>query len=283
MSLNIYSNHSKVQNSFEFIHDVEAKFEYVMLDDSDGIRQLLKNIEGAEYCNPVSYLDKGGFKRPKTNLSIGCKVAILAYKLNNSIIDMVECSQLDRANVINHCTSGNVLDVRRKKPYIELGTGDINVVYDGVQFDKVAVLNSYIHRQVSTQKMGTVRIEANPQIVINLDPGVYLIGEAAAYNKRYLYDLFRKVGHTEQLVGSFSYEDTAIGEVQFMLNKGYKVILFNRADMYLDAAGLQLMRNYAASGVILLDYKGEEFDVDDLKRADIYSAKDRIEVALSYS
>ena len=156
MSLNIYSNHSKVQGNFEFIHDVEAKFEYVMLDDNDGIRQLLKNIEGAEYSNPVSYTDKGGFKRPKANLSIGCKIAILAYKMNNAIIDMVECNQLDRANIVNHCVSGNVLDVRRKKPYLELGSGDINVVYDNVQFDKVAVLNAYIHRQMSTPKMSIV-------------------------------------------------------------------------------------------------------------------------------
>lgn len=283
MSLNIYSHRSKVQSNFELIHDVEAKFEYVMLDDNEAVRQLLKSIEGAEYSNPVSYIDKGGFKRPKSNLSVGCKIAILAYRMNNAIIDMVECRQIDRANVIQYCTSGNVLDTRKKKPYMDLGAGDINVVYDGMFFDKVAALNNHIHRETSAPKMNVVKIEANPQIIVNLDPGVYNVGEASAANKKYLYDLFRKLGKTETLVGSFSYEDTSIGDVQVMLNKGYRVILFNRADMYLDAANLQLIRNYAASGVVLLDYKGEEFDTDDLKRADIFSAKDRIEVAISYS
>lgn len=283
MSLNIYSSPEKITSNFKFIRDVEAEFEYITLDDNEAIRYLLKNIEKAEYCNSVSYIDGAGFKRPKNQLSIGCKIAILAQKMPNSVIDTIECRQIDRSNVIAYCTQGNILDVRKKRGYIDVGPGEINVVYDGTVFNKVNQLNNFIYKRNSQLKPTSVTIESNPSIVINLEPGLYLIGEASATNKNYLHNLFRKVGKNEAAVGSFSYEDVGIGSVDFMLNKGYKVILLNRADMYLDAPTLQLLRNYAVSGIVLIDYKGEELDVEDLKRVEVHTTKDKIEVAICYT
>lgn len=283
MSLNIYSSPEKVSTSFKFIHDVEAEFEYIQLEDNETIRFLLQNIEKASYSNNVSYIDGAGFKRPKNLLSVGCKIAILATMLPNCVIDMCECRQIDRANVIAYCTTGNVLDVKKRTGYMDVSSRDINVLYDGSFFDKVYRLNNHIHRTYSEIKPGCITLNANPKILVNLDPGVYLIGEAAATNKNYLHNLFRKLGKEETTVGSFSYEDTVISDVPFMLNKGYKVILFNRADMYLDTPNLQLLKNYGANGIVLIDYKGEDLSVDDLKRVDIYTNKDRIEIALSYA
>lgn len=283
MSLNIYSDKDKISSGFKIVHDVEAEFEYAMLEDNEHIRQILDKIEKSQYCSTIAYIDSMGYKRQKSNLSVGCKIAILASLLPNCVIDMVECRSIDRANIVAYCQTGNVLDTHKKQGYKDIGVREINVVYDGMKFDTLPQLNNHTRRKYSALTPNAVSIESDPRVVINLEPGVYLTDEVSGTNKSYLYNLFRKLGKEESNIGAFSYEDTTIGSVESVLGKGYKVVLFNRADMYIDAAQLQLIRNYAASGVILLDYKGEEFPTDDFKRVEMYTCKDRIEVGLCYS
>lgn len=282
MSLNILSNRANIAPGTKIVNDVEAEFEYTMLNDDDTTRHLLKAIEGAEYSSKVSYIDAGGYKRSKGQLSVGCKIAILAIQQPNSIINTIECRRIDRANLITYCASGNILDEKKKRGYDDLGAKEINVTYDDQFFDSVKKLNAYIHHINTETIMDAVVIDANPKVIINLEPGVYNVGEASDTSKNYLHSLFRKLGRHEARVSSYSYEDTGIADVAFMLNKEYRVILFNRADMYLDDMTLGLMLNYADKGVILLDYKGEAIDVDDMKRAEIYTRADQIEVAISY-
>ena len=283
MSLNIYSDKDKITAGFKIVHDVEAEFEYAMLEDNEHVRQLLEKIEKSQYCSPVAYVDGMGYKRQKSQLSVGCKIAILASLLPNCVIDMVECRSIDRANIVAYCQTGNVLDTHKKQGYRDIGIRDINVVYDGMKFDTLPQLNNHTRRKYSHMTTNAVTIESDPRVVVNLEPGIYMTGEVSGTNKAYLYNLFRRLGREEAHVGAFSYEDTVIGSVDSLLGKGYKVILLNRADMYLDATSLQLIKNYAASGVILLDYKGEELPMDGFRPVDVFTCKDRIEVGLCYA
>lgn len=283
MSLNIYSDKSKVNSGFKIVHDVEAEFEYAQLEDNERIRQLLEKIEKSQYCSTVAYVDNMGYKRQKHQLSIGCKIAILASLLPNCVIDMVECRTIDRANIIAYCQSGNVLDTHKKQGYRDIGIKEINVVYDGMKFDTLSQLNNHTRRKYSKTVSDAITIDSDPRVVINLTPGIYMTGEVSGTNKQYLYNLFRRLGKEELAVGAFSYEDTVIGSVDSMLGKGYKVLLFNRADMYLDETSLQLIKNHSAASVILLDYKGEELPMDGFKSVDVFTCKDRIEVGLCYT
>lgn len=283
MSLNIYSDKEKVPADLRIVRDIEAEFECVTLENDELTRTLLKNIENAEYDNAVSYIDCNGYKLPKENLSVGCKIAIMAGMFTNCVFDTVECISKDRSNIVSYVCKGNILDTRRKRGYSKIGVSEINVVYDGTYFDDIDVLNAHTRRVYTDILSTAISVNSDPEILINLEPGIYNIGDASKEDKNYIYNVFRRLGRSEASVKGFSYEDIDVGDVDTLIEKGYSALILNRADMYLTGGTLDKLVEYSAEGIALLDYKGEDFEIEPFKKVDIFRCSDRIEIGLSYT
>lgn len=102
-----------------------------------------------------------------------------------------------------------------------------------------------------------------PEIIINLDNGVYLFSNDSVGKTR-LYKELRKNQMYKENVASYSYNDYLINipiESVLIPNK-YKVVMLDRYDMY-NGVGKDLISACKDSTIILIDCKkGLNFEVD---------------------
>ena len=60
MSLNIYTSKGKIPKGYRLV-DSEDAFFYFGIKDCDFVKSVIKDIDGAQYENSVSFIDSNGY------------------------------------------------------------------------------------------------------------------------------------------------------------------------------------------------------------------------------
>lgn len=127
------------------IHDIESEFTTVVLQDTAEVRRIISTLEKGGYVDANSFDDRFGTRLPITDLSTGCKTALLVLCETGKVIDTLECGYNALSAIITTCTEGSIL---MRVPYGKLptaGYGDkIDVVIDNLHFTSFSRLNGYL-------------------------------------------------------------------------------------------------------------------------------------------
>ncbi|MBR5484908.1 MAG: DUF4869 domain-containing protein [Oscillospiraceae bacterium] len=139
----------RIKEDTKMSTDVEAVFTRMKngIEDTKLNRQLLKEIEKAEYCDSHSFIDRFGNKLNLMYLSTGCKAALLVAAFPDIEIDIDECGYNARDSIIRHIKNGNII---MSEPLMELSfdeedpiDNDISVQVDGYVFTTMEELCKY--------------------------------------------------------------------------------------------------------------------------------------------
>lgn len=143
--LRIYLNENRAEiKSDNIIIDVEFEFRTVELKDTPLTRKLLREIEKGQFDTGMTFIDRFGVRLFTSELSTGCKAALLTEYRPDYIIDTVECGFNARDSIIRNCTKGSVIVYNTGRTF-SLPEPDIcDVCLDGYRFRTVERLNRYI-------------------------------------------------------------------------------------------------------------------------------------------
>lgn len=126
------------------IFDIESEFAKISLDLTFAERVLVKKIDGGNLIYKDSFIDQFGFKMRLSELSTGCKAALLVLH-TDSWVSLQECRTIARDSIIKYCKSGNILLPRR---YTHVNDHRFNQTIDVVIGDRLFVsiteLNRYL-------------------------------------------------------------------------------------------------------------------------------------------
>lgn len=102
------------------------------------------------------------------------------------------------------------------------------------------------------------------KITVNLDNGLYVFDNESASGKSRLCALLKKYRVYGEPVAGYTYADFVNGlDIGTVLRDGYKLVLIDRYDMYLNHA-IDRLEAFARSSIVLVDCKygfaGSDFD-----------------------
>ncbi len=104
--LNVYFD---APNNIKVTTDIEERFKGEVVERTPLIEALMREIEGASYNDPISFIDRFGYKLTTRELSTGCKAAILVATYPDEVFDLLECGNNARDSILRHCKDGNVI------------------------------------------------------------------------------------------------------------------------------------------------------------------------------
>lgn len=116
------------------INDAEMAFDMIELTGDDIDRKLIHFIEEGEYLSPSWFTDRFGGKRPRSDLSTGCKAALAVHHTPNTPINFVEAGDNALSYLIMYCKEGTVVVPDRMYGFITIGSEGIDVLYQGHHF-----------------------------------------------------------------------------------------------------------------------------------------------------
>lgn len=105
--LQVYFNGVPNNVDKRIVWDVELEFANCRLSGGELEATILREIEKARYCDQFSFIDRFGYKLPISDLSTGCKAALLVQ--GDGIISLYECGRNARDVILNHCVDGTVI------------------------------------------------------------------------------------------------------------------------------------------------------------------------------
>lgn len=142
--LKIYLDENRDSVKEKIITDVENEFKKIELKDTPLARKLLKEIEHGEYDTEVTFRDRFGVRLYTSELSTGCKAALLTEYRPDYVIDTVECGFNARDAIIHNCKTGSVIIYNTGRTFTLPKQDSCDVCLDGYRFVTVDRLNRYI-------------------------------------------------------------------------------------------------------------------------------------------
>lgn len=140
-----YDGNSDVDKS-KLIDDVDKAFFSVRITGTDKERAVLKEIDRAEYNSSNTFIDRFGVRLPTSDLSTGCKAALVVLHNPDKIVNCIECGNNARDSIIRNCSDGSILleDNGVTFRYGNSQNNSIDVCVDGYKFRDIDSLNSYV-------------------------------------------------------------------------------------------------------------------------------------------
>ena len=80
-----------VDTKIPVIHDIESEFTTVVLQDTEEVRKIISTLEKGVYVDANSFDDRFGIRLPITDLSTGCKTALVVLCEPGKVVDTFEC------------------------------------------------------------------------------------------------------------------------------------------------------------------------------------------------
>jgi hypothetical protein len=131
--------------------DIDMEFKEIVgsISGSDTNKRLIQKIDKGTYIDEDSFMDRFGYKLRMSDLSTGCKAALLVA--NTSImVDLQECGENAKSIIFNNCKSGNVMlwidwpeiVTRQGKPEDEA-----DIQCDGYRFRTISRYNYYMRNE----------------------------------------------------------------------------------------------------------------------------------------
>ena len=127
--------------------DIEKEFKMIRLSGKDIEKALIKQIEDGTWNDSKSFIDRFGFKLHNSELSTGCKAALVVAN-TDKLVNLRECGLNALDHIISLCKSGNieVVDTGVTFRTIDINK-DIDVELDGYRFSNTDRLNHYIQSE----------------------------------------------------------------------------------------------------------------------------------------
>lgn len=136
----------KIDQNLKIIRDVEEAFKKTKLTGTKKEKALIELIDEGKYENSFSFIDRFGFKLYISELSTGCKCALVVQNNPDAVVDIRECGFNARNAIISVCRQGTILIENDGVSYNLLdGTHDIEVRVDNYVFSDIDRLNTYIN------------------------------------------------------------------------------------------------------------------------------------------
>lgn len=141
--LNLYLREDGIPE-VDTIVDVERAFEEVVLTGSPEEHRMLEEIEHAKYKDSHHFIDRFGNTLYISNLSTGCKAALVVIHNPEKLVDLRECGwnardavfTLQRGNVLVSDPSDTINSMRFCR--------EVSVQIDGFVFTDLARLDYYL-------------------------------------------------------------------------------------------------------------------------------------------
>lgn len=135
---------------FDHISDVEAAFKTVRLTGTETERSIIHSIDNATYLSETSFKDRFGYKLHMSELSTGCKAALVTLHNQETWIRLIECGDnardailclIDRCKVIMGYNDVTI-------DYKKYGKENCNVLMGKYLFKKFDRLNVYLDHEM---------------------------------------------------------------------------------------------------------------------------------------
>ena len=137
----VYCDRTKVTT------DIEERFKGEVVEHTPLIEVLMREIEGASYNDPISFIDRFGYKLTTRELSTGCKAAILVATYPDEVFDLLECGNNARDSILRHCKDGNVIVRDNGYDFGIMPDDEIDICLDGCRFRTGGRLYTYMEDQ----------------------------------------------------------------------------------------------------------------------------------------
>lgn len=121
--LYIYHKETFDYSKNKVTENVEAAFRLIEVRGSDLDRKLIEEIEGGQYLDSASFIDKFGLRVSISELSTGCKCALYVANRPAEFVDTVECGNNARDAIIRNIKDGHIL----------LEWNDLSIFYPGYE------------------------------------------------------------------------------------------------------------------------------------------------------
>jgi hypothetical protein len=127
------------------VRDVEEAFIGIALKRDDVVDNLLREIDKAKYYSEDRFEDRFGVPVYITELSTGCKAALLVHFYPDKVIDLIECGVNARDAILRNCLSGNVIYYDMGITVCNYGCEDKQVSIDvhGKLINRISDFNRY--------------------------------------------------------------------------------------------------------------------------------------------
>lgn len=125
-----------------------------------------------------------------------------------------------------------------------------------------------------------LRFSSVPNIVIDIDNGVYRLTNQSGTGKTYLYSLLSRIMEGDNSVLSVTYSNALLGKegvINYIKENKPKVMLFDRYDMYVGVFD-DVINDFSNNAVILVDLKHKESSIKFTGICNVYLKEHVIEV-----
>lgn len=147
--LEVYLAENKINTNKRIIYDIEDEFNTVLIKPTDLTKKLLKDIDKGIYDSENTFIDRFGVRLYTSELSTGCKAALLTEYRPDCIIDTKECGFNARDAIIQNCTTGGVIIHNTGMTFdFEKDNDKCDVCLDGYRFRTVDRLNKFIQDEM---------------------------------------------------------------------------------------------------------------------------------------
>lgn len=127
--------------------DVYGEFEKLMIDGRDITRMLIEKIESGKYLSPYQFVDRFNHYVDVSDMSMGCKAALLVVYRPDMEINLSECGDNAIGTILSNITEGKVSvhpDVRLSGLYYEDPSMHCDVGCMGYRFTNMGALSAYL-------------------------------------------------------------------------------------------------------------------------------------------
>lgn len=144
MSLKVFVREDGYEN-IPIVEDIESFFlVHCRLTGSEEERNILNNIEEADYIDKNSFKDRFGYKLPISCLSTGTKTALCILNYPDKVMDTKECGRNAIDAIFSFCKNGKILIDHPMVDIVDYSEDvpkEIDV--DGYRFKSISRLNKY--------------------------------------------------------------------------------------------------------------------------------------------
>lgn len=132
------------------IIDSEVAFRLITLRGTNLERTLISEIEQGSYVDSAFFIDRFGYKLPISELSTGCKTALVVANSPDRVVDLAECGNNARDAIIRNVKNGRILLSYNGVDIFYSGDGDVEVdlcAEDVYRFTSLWRFNYYLNHE----------------------------------------------------------------------------------------------------------------------------------------
>lgn len=127
----------------EHKQNIDNIFDKLKLQVTDLNKQIVKNIEQGELISNQAFIDRFGYKLFTSELSTGCKAALIIANTPNVILDTIECGENAVDVMINFVDKGTIIIQDRDITFVDYNNNKCDIELDGYKFTSIDRLNYY--------------------------------------------------------------------------------------------------------------------------------------------